>query len=90
MTHVKDDKKKLFNRVHRIHGQLHAVEKALEEEKDPSFVLQTLVAAHGAMKSLIAEIIEHHIRSHITTGKQSSDKTKATEELIHIMRTYLK
>lgn len=90
MTHLMKDKKKLFNRVHRIHGQLHAVEKALTDEKDPSFVLQTLVAAHGAMKSLITEIIEHHVHYHVVNLKQSARQTKATEELIHIIRTYLK
>lgn len=92
MTHTISDKKKLLNRVRRIHGQLHAVEKALMEEKDPCSILQTLVAGHGAMKSLMAEIIEGHIRFHVLDPKKKSTpaQTEATKELIDIVKTYLK
>lgn len=92
MTHTVTDKKKLLNRARRIHGQLHAVEKALEEERDCSDILQTLVAAHGAMKSLMAEIIEGHVLFHVldTRKKPSADQTEAAEELIKVIKTYLK
>lgn len=92
MTHTITDKKKLLNRVRRIHGQMHAVEKALSEEKDPCSILQNLVAAHGAMKSLMAEIIEGHIRFHVLdpNKKATTDQAQATKELINIVKTYLK
>jgi DNA-binding FrmR family transcriptional regulator len=92
MTHTISDKKKLLNRVRRIHGQLHAVEKALGEEKDPCSVLQTLVAAHGAMKSLMSEIIEGHVRFHVLDAKHkpTKEQTEATEQLIEVVKTYLR
>ncbi len=92
MTHTITDKKKLLNRVRRIHGQLHAVEKALTEERDPCSILQTLVAGHGAMKSLMAEIIEGHIRFHVLDPekKPTSAQAQATQELIDVVKTYLK
>lgn len=92
MSHLTKEKQKLLNRVRRIHGQMHAVEKALAEEKDPCSVLQNLVTAHGAMKSLMTEIIEGHIRFHVLDPKQkaTNSQTQATKELIDIVRTYLK
>lgn len=91
MTHTVSDKKKLLNRVRRIHGQMHAVEKALAAEKDPCSILQTLVSAHGAMKGLMAEIIEGHVRHHVLdpARKPSAAQTKATQELIDVVKTYL-
>ena len=92
MNHAIKEKKKLFNRVRRIHGQLHAVEKALEEESDCTDILQALVAAHGAMKSLMAEIIEEHILFHVLDAKrkQTPEQAQATQELIDVVKTYLK
>ncbi len=91
MTHTVSDKKKLLNRVRRIHGQMHAVEEALAAEKDPCSILQALVSAHGAMKSLMAEIIEGHVRFHVLdpARKPSAAQAKATQELIDVVKTYL-
>ena len=57
-----------------------------------SSILQTLVAGHGAMKSLMAEIIEGHIRFHVLDPekKPTSAQAQATKELIDVVKTYLK
>ncbi len=60
MSHTIRDRKKLLNRIRRIRGQLEGIEKALEDEKDPFFVLQTAASCRGALNSLMAEIIEGH------------------------------
>ena len=65
MAHIAKHKKQLLHRVRRLRGQLNAIEKALDEERDCSSVLLTLAACRGAMDSLMAEIIEGHIRFHI-------------------------
>src|SRR5262249_44047588 len=64
MAHTIRDKKKLLNRVRRIRGQIDAVEKALDQEQDCSTILLTIAACRGAINSLMAEIIEGHIRFH--------------------------
>ena len=56
------DKKKLLNRVRRIRGQIEAVEKALEGEQDCAVIMQTIAACRGAIHSLMAEVVEGHIR----------------------------
>lgn len=92
MSHTVQDKKKLLNRVRRIRGQAEAIEKALEEEKDAYLILQTIAACRGAINGLMAEVIEGHIRLHIIDphSKPTAAQTEAAEELINIIRSYLK
>lgn len=92
MAHTIRDKKKLINRVRRIRGQMEGVEKALEDEKDCSSVLQNIVACRGAINSLMAEVLEGHIRFHVADpdSKPLSGQSKATQELIDIVKTYLR
>ena len=51
-------------------------------------MLQRLSAARGAINSLMAELMEDHIRNHMTRKTKSSEE--ATEALVEIVRTYLK
>ena len=92
MAHTIKDKKKLLDRVRRLRGQLNAIEKALDEERDCSAVLLTLAACRGAMDALMAEIIEGHIRFHILDRKQqpTAEQKKAAQEVITVIRRYLK
>ena len=92
MAHTIRDKKKLVNRVRRIRGQIEAVERALEQEQDCSAILQTVVACRGAINSLMAEIIEGHIRFHVADPDQhpTSKRGRASQELIEVVKAYLK
>ncbi len=92
MSHTLSDKEKLIWRVRRIRGQVEAVERALSEEQDCSDILQLITAARGAMNSLIIEVLEGHIREHILDPKQKPDSihVAAAEELIDVLRSYLK
>ena len=92
MAHTIRDKKKLLNRVRRIGGQIDAVEKALEQEQDCSSILLTIAACRGAINSLMAEIIEGHIRYHVVDPDRqpTSERAKAAQELIDVVLTYLK
>ena len=85
-------KEKLIWRVRRIRGQVEAVERALNEEQDCSDLLQLITAARGAMSSLIVEILEGHVREHVLDPKQApgSPHVVAAEELIDVLRSYLK
>ena len=91
MSHTSRDKQKLLNRIRRIQGQLYAVEKALEEEKECSLVLQTIAATRGAINGLMAEILEGHIRFLMYTENQPpKQKAESTEELLDFVRSYVK
>lgn len=92
MGHVTRDREKLLNRVRRIRGQLNAVEKSIEGEEACVTVLQTLVACRGAVNSLVAELLEDHVRCHVIDPDKSpaSKQAQAARELIDILKTYLK
>jgi DNA-binding FrmR family transcriptional regulator len=92
MSHTVKDKQKLILRAKRLQGQVEALVRALDEERDCSDVLQVMSAARGAMNSLMAELLEGHIRSHVLNGKQrpTSRQVAAADELIDLVKSYLK
>jgi DNA-binding FrmR family transcriptional regulator len=92
VSHTIKEKTKLLARVHRVRGQIEAVERALEAEKGCSDVLHLVVAARGAMNSLMAEIIADHIRTHVVdpARERGSARAKGAEELIEVVQAYLK
>ncbi len=90
MSHTKTEKHKLLNRVHRVRGQIEAVERALEDEKGCTTVLHLIVAARGAMNSLMTEVIEDHIRLHVVDPVKDAERARGAEELIEAVQAYLK
>ena len=82
---------KLLNRVKRIRGQISAVERALEAEDDCPDILMQLAAVRGGVNSLMAEVLEDHIRLHMMSpAKTQASSTEVAEDLIDLVRAYLK
>jgi DNA-binding FrmR family transcriptional regulator len=90
LSHVVREKKRLLARVRRIRGQVEAVERALEAELGCSDVLQLVASVRGAVNGLSAELLEDHIRSHILGSQGASEREDSGEELIELVRTYMK
>jgi DNA-binding FrmR family transcriptional regulator len=91
MSHTIKEKLKLLNRVRRVRGQVEALERAVEEERGCTEVLHLVVAARGAMNSLMAEMIEDHIRMHVVDpDRERGSRARGAEELIEIVQSYLK
>jgi FrmR/RcnR family transcriptional regulator, repressor of frmRAB operon len=92
MAHTTKDKEKLLNRVRRIKGQISAIEKALDGDQECSKVLQTIAACRGAINGLMAEVLEGHVRFHVVdpSRKPTTEQADATEELIDLVKRYLK
>ena len=92
MAHTARDKEKLVLRIRRIRGQIEAVERALGTDQDCSDVLQLITAARGALNGLMAELVEDHVRFHVLDPKQkpSSVQALAADELVDIIRAYLR
>ena len=82
----------MLNRVRRLRGQVEAIEKAIESEADCSDILHTIAACRGAFNSLMMEVLDGHIRFHVVDPDENpaSHKAKATQELIDVLRAYLK
>ncbi|MGO8818083.1 MAG: metal/formaldehyde-sensitive transcriptional repressor [Terriglobia bacterium] len=92
MSHTIKDKNKLLLRAKRIQGQVDALVRALNGERDCSEVLQLMSAARGAMNSVMAELLEGHIKSHVLNGRQrpSAEQVAAADEVIAMVKSYLK
>lgn len=92
MAHTTKGKKKLLNRVRRIRGQVEAIERALDEERDCSSVLQMIAACRGAVNGLMVEVLEGHIAEHVlnSDAELSPAQHEAAQELIDVIRSYMK
>jgi FrmR/RcnR family transcriptional regulator, repressor of frmRAB operon len=90
MAHTIKEKSKILARVNRIKGQLEAFAKAIESEQDEYQVMQLLASCRGALNGLMAEVVEGHIREHIVEAENKKLAAEAGEELIDIMKSFIK
>ncbi|MGC1778593.1 MAG: metal/formaldehyde-sensitive transcriptional repressor [Xanthobacteraceae bacterium] len=90
MSHTKREKVKLLNRVRRVRGQVEALQRAIEGEQGCASVLHLIVAARGAMSSLMTEVIEDHIQLHVVDPVREPERSRGAEELIEAVQAYLK
>jgi DNA-binding FrmR family transcriptional regulator len=92
VVHTVRNQEKLLNRVRRLRGQVTAIEGLLQKDADCERVLQTIAACRGAIDGLMAEVLEDHIRFHVleADADPESDRAQAAEQLIDLVRSYLK
>lgn len=92
MSHTIQGKTKLLARVRRIRGQVEAIERGLDAEKECADILHQVAAVQGAVRGLMTELIESHIRGHVAGAEVASqaDREQGASELIDAIRTYLK
>ena len=91
MPHTTRDRDKLKARLARIRGQIDAVARALDEQKDCGEVLQQLAAIRGAVTGLLGEVLEGHVREHLAGEELSAaDRQSAADELIEVLRRYFR
>lgn len=90
MAHTSREKDKLLARVRRIAGQVAAIETALKEEKDCSSVLQLIASCRGAIGGLMFEVVEGHVRCHVMEEEDEQRRDQAAQELIDVLKPYLK
>jgi DNA-binding FrmR family transcriptional regulator len=88
MSHTSREKLDLVNRTKKVIGQLESVLKGLNGDEQCSEILRRLAAASGAINSLMGELMEDHILNHMPKNSQSAEE--AAEDMIQIVRTYLK
>lgn len=90
MSHTIEQKDKLIARVRRIRGQIEGIERALDGEAGCTEILRQLASVRGALGGLTAEVMEDHLRHHVMEAETKADCLRGGEELIEVIRTYLK
>ena len=55
-------------------------------------VMHLIAGARGAMAGLMAEVVEDHVRTHLVDAEKHPEalNTEAAEQLLDVVRTYLK
>ena len=88
---ISKDKQRLIARIRRLAGQIGAVERSVTEGDECADILMLLAGIRGAVNSLMAEILEDHIRLHITQPERVRESPEElTEDLVSLVRAYLK
>ena len=91
MSHTVLNKMPLLARIRRIKGQTQALENALEEGQECAVVLQQLAAVRGAVNGLMLELLEGHMREHLSDTDVSSEQREQDLELVvKVLRSYVK
>jgi len=91
LPQISKEKQKLLSRIKRMAGQLDAVERSVTEGDECADILMLLAAIRGGVNSLMAEILEDHIRLHIIHPNRTNETPEElTEDLISLVRAYLK
>ena len=90
MSHNEREAIKMLQRVRKLRGQLDAVERSLSGDQDCGDQLMLLAAVRGGVNSLMAEVLETHIRFHLLDGAKEQIAPELAEDLIDLVRAYLK
>ena len=90
MGHTVLHKKRLLHRVRRIRGQIDAVERALVDERGCAEVMLTLAASRGAIHSLMVELLEEHLHTHVLVATAGAKQRKAADEIAKVFRMSLR
>jgi len=95
MPHSPEDKKRALTRLRRIKGQAEALERAVEVGTECAALLQQIAALRGATNGLMAEVLESHFRETFvhspgSLGRTIEDPDTQIDEIMRILRTYLR
>jgi len=90
------ERKKLQNRINRIHGQVHSLKNKFNDETllledDPYEIIRQLTAIKGAVNGMINSYIEHYAKGHMIESikKGSSAEAEAQiDNLLEIIKVY--
>jgi DNA-binding FrmR family transcriptional regulator len=90
MSHQEREKLKLLQRIRKVRGQLDSVERSLAAGEECGGQLMLLAAVRGGVNSLMAEVLETHIRFHLADDGKELIAPELAEDLIDLVHAYLK
>ena len=91
MSLIDKEKQKLVARIKRIRGQVDSIERSLTTGDDCADILMLLANVRGVVNSLMAEVLEDHIRLPLLSSERDvAQPQELAEDLIDLVRAYLK
>lgn len=91
MAHIKDNRGKIVARIHRIAGQVAAIERSVAADAPCAETLHLVAAVRGAVAGLMDELVEAHLHAHVAAPDLSpEEREKGAEELATVLRRYVR
>jgi DNA-binding FrmR family transcriptional regulator len=90
MSYQERETVKMVQRVRKMRGQLDAIERSFTTKGECGDQLMLLAAVRGGVNALMGEVLETHIRFHLTDGATEQIAPELAEDLIDLVRAYLK
>lgn len=89
MAHISTNRDKIVARIHRIAGQVAAIERSVVADAPCADTLNLVAAVRGAVAGLMDELVEEHLRSHVAAPELSPDqRAQGANELAIVLRRY--
>lgn len=83
---MKQDKKKLINRLNRIEGQVRGLKKMIEEDIYCIDVIRQTSSTRSALKGLEDSLLEDHLSTCVISQIKNGKEKKAVEEIIKVYK----
>ena len=77
--------KQLKNRIHRINGQLHGIEKMLDEQRYCGDVLIQISAVQKAVEALSYQILQEHMHTCVPSEVEKGN-IEILDEVLELMK----
>jgi DNA-binding FrmR family transcriptional regulator len=91
MKHVHPEKEKtaLVVRLRKIRGQVEAVERMVTEDADCAEILNQVISARNALKSVAEKIIHSHAHDCIEHVEDAAQGRRNLRSLITVLERYV-
>jgi DNA-binding FrmR family transcriptional regulator len=89
-TRTNQEDTRLIKRARRILGQAEAIERRISDRNSCTDILLLIASTRGALNALMTEVIEYHVRTNLVKPQLNESTAQACEELIDVVRSYLK
>lgn len=84
-----EEKRALKIRLRKIGGQVTAIEKMIEEEKDCPDILMQVVSVRKALKSFAEVLIRQHTHECLEHTPDPDDSRRKMKELLKVLERYI-
>ena len=87
--HPESERRAAIVRVRKVAGQLAAIERMLEEDRDCSEILTQIVSSRRGLKSLAEMLIHSHLHHCIEEAHDPAEGKQKLRELLTVLERYV-
>lgn len=87
--HPEEETRASVVRARKIAGQLGAIERMLNEDRDCSEILTQIVSARRGLKSLAEKLIHSHVEHCIEQAQNPAEGKRKLRELLSVLERYV-